>query len=224
MGGLLSHAMAVDSGEKFWQLNTDRRFQDIIGEQKVLAELKHYLFFEPLPFVKRVVFLATPHRGSDLSRKMIGRVGAGLISDPDQISDLLSRLIKDNPDAFGRTFQRMPTSIETLNTNSDILLALLAMRPSPSVRFHSIIGSERPGGVASTTDGVVPYRSAHLEGPEVESELVVRSDHGVQKNPMAIIEVQRILLKHIGVVPTQAPSNTSPPPLQTATPGVNQRR
>lgn len=206
MGGLLSHAMAVDSGNKFWQLNSDRQFErEIIGPPEVLAELHRYLFFKPLPFVKRVVFLATPHRGSDLSRNVVGRLGTNLIADPDRIADLLSKLIKDNPDSFDRRqFRRMPTSIESLDTDSPILLQLLAMQPNPEVAFHSIIGSLRPGPVATTTDGVVPYRSAHIEG--VESEVTVRSDHGVQKDPEAIIEVKRILLKHLGIVPNQTAS------------------
>ena len=211
MGGLLSHAMAVDSGEKLWQLNSDYRFDKIIGDADTLDKLRRFLFFKPLPFVKRVVFLATPHRGSDMSRNVIGRVGSGLIGDVDQISDLLSKLVKANPDAFAPTFTRMPTSIETLNTDSRVLLALLAMQPDPGVRFHSIIGSLRPGGVDTTTDGVVPYRSAHLDGPEVESELIVRSDHGVQKSHGAINEVQRILWKHVGYAPAQAPATATAP-------------
>jgi pimeloyl-ACP methyl ester carboxylesterase len=204
MGGLLSHSMVVDSSDRFWQLNSDKRFEDIIGPPEVLAELKRYMFFQPLPFVKRVVFLATPHRGSDLSRGVVGRVGAGLITDPDHIAKLLSRLVKDNPDAFDRRkFRRLPSSIETLETNGKILLALLSMRPDPAsvppVVFHSIVGSLRPGPRETSTDGVVPFSSSHLEG--VASELVVRSDHGVQKDPAAVLEVRRILLEHIGIVP-----------------------
>jgi pimeloyl-ACP methyl ester carboxylesterase len=200
MGGLLGHAMAVDSGDKFWLLNSDRAFDRILGPPDVLAELQRYLFFKPLPFVKRVVYLATPHRGSDLSRNMIGRVSTKLISDPGPISNLLAQLMKSNPDAFDRRqFRRMPTSIETLDTDSDVLMALLAMQPNPAVAFHSIIGVYNPGPVASSTDTVVPYRSSHIDG--VESELRVRSDHGVHKAPDAINEVKRILEKHVGVQP-----------------------
>ena len=50
---------------QFWELNSDRPFDEILGPPEVLDELTHYMFFEPLPFVSRVVFLATPHRGSD---------------------------------------------------------------------------------------------------------------------------------------------------------------
>ena len=63
----------------------------------------------------RVVFLATPHRGSDMSRGVVGRVGTSLIADSDHIHKLLHQLVKDNPDAFdSRRFRRFPTSIETL--------------------------------------------------------------------------------------------------------------
>ncbi|HWD23851.1 MAG TPA: hypothetical protein VG368_00140, partial [Acidimicrobiales bacterium] len=157
-----------------------------------------------------VVFLATPHRGSELSRGVVGRVSSSLIADPDHISDLLAQLVKDNPDAFDRrNFRRLPTSIETLEPISpqspSILKALLMMKPSPDVAFHSIIGSLRPGGVDQTTDGVVPYASAHLDG--VASELLVRCDHGVQKDFNAIREVQRILNEHLAA--GAAPSRTA---------------
>jgi hypothetical protein len=205
MGGLLSHMMSVSSGEEFWRLYSDRPFGRMIATPEVRDELRRYLFFEPMPFVSRVVFMATPHRGSDLSRGMVGRVGNGLISDPDHVHKLLYQLVKQNPDDLdSRRFRRFPTSIETLDTDSPMLLALLKMKPGPGVLYHSIIGSYRPTGVDQSTDGVVPYRSAHLDGVSetfVRSETVVRSDHGVQKSPEAILEVHRILLEHVGIVP-----------------------
>ena len=76
-------------------------------------------------------------------------------------------------------------------------MALLAMRPEPNVTFHSIIGAIRPGPLPSSTDGAVAYTSSHFDG--VVTERVVRSDHGVQKDPEAILEVRRILLDHIGI-------------------------
>ncbi len=190
MGGLLSHAVAVRSDNLFWQINTDRRFEEIVGPPEVLAELRHYTFFDWLPFVKRVVFLATPHRGSDYSKKFVGRLGSNLIGESDHYTKLLGQLVKDNPDAFPARFRRMPTSIETLETDSAVLEALLRMPRNPDTYFLSIIGSLRPEGVESTTDGVVPYRSAHLDGV---NEIIVRSDHGVQKDPEAIQAVRRML-------------------------------
>jgi hypothetical protein len=210
MGGLLSHMMSVASGDELWRLFTDRRFDtEIIGPREVLDELQRYLFFQPLPFVKRVVFMATPHHGSDLSRHVVGRVGTSLIADPDHIHKLLYQLVKANgKDAFDtRSFRRFPTSIETLDTDSKMLLALLKMKPGQGVVFHSIIGSRSPTGVEQSTDGVVAYRSSHIDerSPSfgrVASEKLVRSGHGVQEAPEAIIEVRRILREHLVVTPT----------------------
>jgi pimeloyl-ACP methyl ester carboxylesterase len=204
MGGLLAHAMVVESGDGFWQLNTDRPFDDRLqGPPKVLDELRRYMFFRPLPFVRRVVFLGTPHRGSDLSRGLVGRVSAGLINDPDHIADLLTQITRQNPGAFDRRhFRRLPSSIETLETNGEMLHALEVMKPGPGVTFHSIIGSLRPVPLKSTTDGIVSYSSSHFDG--AASEVVVRSDHGVQANPLAVLEVRRILLEHVGIAPPPA--------------------
>lgn len=196
MGGLLCHSLAVSSGDRFWQLHSDRPFKEILGPPEVLTELRQFLFFEPMPSVRRVVYLATPHRGSDLSRGMIGRVSSSLIEDSDHIQKLLSTLIADNPDAFDRKrFRRLPNSIETLSTNNPVLTALMEMKSGPDVTFHSIIGANRPGPPADSTDGVVAYRSSHLDG--LASEKLVRSDHSVQKSPEAIQEVRRVLIEHL---------------------------
>jgi len=209
MGGLLSHAMAVDSEDQFWALNSFRRFQDIVGSPAVLEKVGHYTFFKPLDFVARVVFLATPHRGSDYSRRMVGRVGASLIAEPDDYGKLLGQLIKDNPDAFDRRkFRHFPTSIENLDVSSTVLNALMNMKRGKDVKFHSIIGAQRPGPPADSTDGVVPYRSSHVDWSE--SERVVISDHGVQRDPEAIREVRRILVEHLVGEPVAGWSPSTP--------------
>ena len=63
------------------------------------------------------------------------------------------------------------------------------------VPYHSIIGNRKQGGEPGGTDGVVPYISSHLDG--ATSELVVKSGHSVQQNPLGIQEVRRILLEHL---------------------------
>ena len=208
MGGLLSHSMAVNSESKFWDLNTVVPIDRIKGQPEVIDELRRYMFFEPQPFVRRVVFLATPHRGSELSRRVVGRLSSNLISEPDHITTLLAKLVRDNPDAFPRRFRRLPTSIDTLDIDSPYLKALMAMKPNPDVKFHSIIGWLRPEGTENTTDGVVPYRSSHFEG--VQSETMVQSDHSVQNNPYAIIEVHKILLDHVGLGAAPVASGIAP--------------
>ena len=203
MGGLLSHAMAVDSDQRFWELNSPVPFNQIKGQPKILDELERYMFFKAQPYVERVVFLAVPHRGSDLARGVVGRLSSNLIAPDDHVSELLNNLVRDNPDAFPRRFRKVPTSIETLDPESPYLKGLLAMKPGPRVTFHSIIGYEQPEGKENTTDGVVPYKSSHFEA--AATEVMVQSHHGVQANPYAIQEVHRILLEHVGISLQGAP-------------------
>lgn len=210
MGGLLSHAMAVDSQNHFWHLSSYWDFNRLIGPTEVINRLAHYTFFKPLPFVERVVFLATPHRGSEYANGFFGRLGSNLITQPDEYASLLTQLVKNNPDAFNtRRFSRLPTSIETLTVDAPVLNALLAMPPRPGVSFHSIIGARSPGAPAETTDGVVPYRSSHFE--KAVSEVLVASDHSVPKAPGALQEVRRILRLHLTEQPRSSPRGIAAP-------------
>ena len=64
------------------------------------------------------------------------------------------------------------------------------------------------GTVAGGTDGVVSYESAHLDN--VASELKVAADHqSVNRHPLSILEVRRILLDHLrdaSTFPYRAPA------------------
>ena len=65
----------------------------------------------------------------------------------------------------------------------------------PGVTSHSIIAIKGDGDPMEGDDGVVEYKSAHLDG--VASEFIVRSEHSCQENPFTIEEVRRILLEHL---------------------------
>jgi hypothetical protein len=102
--------------------------------------------------------------------------------DPDSAS----------PVALNRPFN----SIDNLSDLDPFVNRSAELPISPSVKLHSLIGNDTPGRpLGESTDGVVPYRSAHLEG--VESELVIDSWHSVQEDPEAIVEIRRILRQHL---------------------------
>jgi hypothetical protein len=71
---------------------------------------------------------------------------------------------------------------------------LVTIPVAPGVAAHSIIAVQGKGPVEAGNDGVVEYKSAHIDG--VESELVVDSGHSSQGNPHTVEEVRRILLLH----------------------------
>jgi hypothetical protein len=65
------------------------------------------------------------------------------------------------------------------------------------VQVNSIIAVRGRGPIETGNDGVVEYKSAHIDG--VESELVVHSGHSTQATPQTIEEIRRILYEHAGV-------------------------
>jgi len=83
--------------------------------------------------------------------------------------------------------------------------ALVEIPVSPAVTAHSIIAVEGDGPLEDASDGVVKYRSAHVEG--VASELVVRSPHsGMQAEAQTVEEVRRIFLEHSATSACPAPT------------------
>ena len=92
-------------------------------------------------------------------------------------------------------FNKIDNSLDLLAPGAPAL-ELIAHRPElPTVHYHSIIG-EAFGSGADSSDGVVPYTSAHLDG--VESEITVPANHlWVHHHPRAVLEVERILREHL---------------------------
>ena len=81
-GGLLTKMMVIDAGSRFW----DGVFTVPPDELDVSADtrdfLKNALIFKPLPFVRRVVFVATPHRGSYQALGFFGGFALWLVRLP----------------------------------------------------------------------------------------------------------------------------------------------
>jgi hypothetical protein len=97
-----------------------------------------------------------------------------------------------------------------MSPGNPFIQALAEIPVAPGVAANSIIPvKEGYEPYEEGNDGVVEYKSAHIDG--VESELVVRSPHSTQSNPHTIEEVRRILMKHAEAFPC------TPPPLETHT-------
>jgi pimeloyl-ACP methyl ester carboxylesterase len=204
MGGLISHLLTVDSGDDFWREACDVSFDSLKLKPQTRDELRRVFFFERRPYVKRVVFLGTPHRGSRLSPSPAGRLAESLVRLPKDLMDAAADAAAENPD-LSRKAKRLPTSVDLLDPSSPALELLMAKPRSPDVHYHSVVGMAPPGttfverlalfGHPEGGDGVVSYESAHFEG--AESELIVPADHfHVHQHALAVLEVRRILLEH----------------------------
>jgi pimeloyl-ACP methyl ester carboxylesterase len=207
MGGLISKLMTVDGDADFWKRagGTAATAEGLPPEEK--QEIQRVFFFQPEPLVKRVVFLGTPHHGSQLSPALPGRIARRLVKLPVSLMKLAKDAAVGNPALKPR---ELPTSVDLLSPESPALTWLAAKSPPQGVRYHSVIGVAPPGSTpverllvgdfrGEPGDGVVTYASAHLDG--VESEVVVPADHfHVHQHPLAVLEVRRILREHAQAV------------------------
>ncbi len=196
MGGLLSKMMVQDTGLTLWNAAFRRPFAELKASPETRQILDDSLIFRPLPFVRRVVFVATPHRGSPIADQWFGRTIASLIRRSSKTGQMIKEVVDLNgPDLIAPEFRHAPlNAISNLRTDSPILRALDQVPIDPKVPYHSII--PRMAGTMPT-DGVVEYRSSHLDG--AASEEIVPGTHFAQtlQSPDVIREMRRILQLHL---------------------------
>ncbi|HWT78514.1 MAG TPA: alpha/beta fold hydrolase, partial [Candidatus Methylomirabilis sp.] len=188
-GGLLTKLMVVEMEDKV------RKFFGMpIDEMRVPADardlLNRIVEVHPLPFVHRVIFMATPHRGSYVAGNWVAQQVARFVRLPGQLLRFTADVVRADPQ-LAVALQGRLGSVYAMTPGSPLVTALAPTPLAPGVIGHSIIAVKGDGPVEEGSDGVVKYTSAHIDG--VESELVVRSGHSVQLNPEAIEEVRRIL-------------------------------
>ena len=198
MGGLLTRLSIQDSNgyeliEKVINIKMDDlKLPD--AQRKFLLDVG---LFQPLPFIKSVVLISTPNKGSKMATFTFARIGSYLISLPLTVAQHSRSIIKQVAVASGLKEDdfSIPNGIDQLAPTSKFIQITYELPVKKNVEVHSIIGNEDQAGEKSGTDGVVPYSSAHL--PYAQSELVIKSDHSSYDKPECIKEVFHILLEHL---------------------------
>jgi hypothetical protein len=194
-GGLLTKLTAIDSGTRFWDNISQKPFDKLDVSPETRELLQRSVFYTPLPFVKRVIFISTPHRGALMAGNWLGRIAAGLVTLPaTMVRQLGEAATTSGDEKLIAVLRRPPTAIDNMNPRHVAIRTLASIQVDPNIPAHSIIAVEGDGPKETGDDGVVAYRSAHID--EAESEVVVRWNHSVQGQPAAVEEVRRILLEH----------------------------
>jgi pimeloyl-ACP methyl ester carboxylesterase len=198
-GGLLTKLTAIDSGTVFWDNLFTLPPDQLNVTPESRAKLEQSLFFKPLPFVRHVVFISTPHRGSKvLSRNWIRNLLQRVISLPFKLLSTIQEIYEYDSSVFKVAGMRdvIPRSTDNMHPGSRFVKVFSSIPLSPTVQAHSIIAVNNPQDPREEwSDGVVTYQSAHIEG--VQSELIVHSGHSAQDNPEAIEEIRRILVENL---------------------------
>lgn len=197
MGGVLSRYMIQSSGQKLWNIISEKPLESYKLDPKQRQLIQNAFFFEPVPHIRRVIFLAAPHRGSALADSWLGSIANWLTAIPQKTLDsakTLATLVRQDSEAEA-FFRNPPSGVRSLSPGNPINKVGVKLPISRRVKFHSIMGNTEAAGEVNGSDGVVTYKSSHLD--KASSELVVKSGHSVHATPKAILEVRRILLRHL---------------------------
>jgi pimeloyl-ACP methyl ester carboxylesterase len=215
-GGLLTKILAQDSGLAIWDAIINVPYPASLLSPESQALLERSLIFRPEPYVRRLVFIASPHGGSPMADGPLGRLGL-LLSRPQGNAARIGAEMDAaygsgsyNGGLRGETF-----SLRNLSPSSRVIQGLRRIPIDQSVPHHSIVLQLKHPTIRGRGDGVVPYESAHL--PTATSEVIVPGFHIQVGQPGVTDELRRILRIHLQesgeIVPTV---DSAGPPQQSA--------
>lgn len=197
MGGLLSRMQTIDSRDDFWRAYFKCKPEELkMLSDEERAQLVSSLRFEKQPYVRRLIFLAVPHKGCQIAQYSIVHRSSAIIRLPVDLARLSKNIVTGNGDALAPQIREWGTfsflGIGTLSPKHPYLQALNA-QPIP-VPHHSIIARLFTSSPGDGSDGAVRYESCHLNSG---TELVVRSWHNCARKPAVIAEVLQRLRQHL---------------------------
>lgn len=200
MGGVLAKLMVSRFDEGPWREYLAQQKLDGLASERLEHLARERL--QPLPQVSRAVFIAAPHQGTPFAEHFLARWATRLIQLPLSVMvrlNEMAQLLVDPTSAKPVVLTQGVTSIHNLASHNPLIQLGARLPIAPSVRYHSIIGQDSPDQpLEASSDGIVPYASAHLPG--AESERVIPGGHSVQETPEAIVELRRILRVHLAAL------------------------
>jgi len=193
MGGLVSQMQATTVTRRDWDVVGKERAAKFFEKVKDGDLIDRATTFEANPKVARLVFICTPHRGSEMALGSIGELGRRLIALPADLTSTVSQSMGDSMSVITGQPGRMPNSVTGLSPTNPTL-KVLDNRPM-TAPYHTILGDRGKGDGPLSSDGVVKYWSSHLK--HAESEKVVPGPHGSCELPETLDELRRILRLHL---------------------------
>ena len=195
MGGCISRLLLTESGDRICQEVFGRPLDQVPLSPHVREYFRQELFFRHRPEVGRVIFIASPLRGSNMATGIISSLANMIIREPTISSQASKEMLRHTSiqEAELRPMRRA-NSVDSLSPKSRFMHAVHEIPMTPGVPYNTIIGDRGRGDSPNSSDGVVPYWSSHLKG--AESEHIVPSDHSAHQNPQAIADVLQILKAH----------------------------
>jgi pimeloyl-ACP methyl ester carboxylesterase len=193
MGGLVSRMQAETLTRDSWDVLGKAKADKLFAHVEKGSLMERVTTFKANPRVDRLVFICTPHRGSEMALGRIGELGRRLISLPADLTGTITKSMGDAMAIATGAPGRIPNSVTGLSPTNP-MLKVLDSRPIEAP-YHTILGDRGKGDSPLSSDGVVKYWSSHLT--TAKSECVVPGPHGACEMPETITELRRILHLHL---------------------------
>ena len=194
MGGMLAQDQVVTLSPAMWEKHMGQMAKGIFRENSNNSLIVRATTFRANPRIKRVVFICTPHRGSDMASGGLGSFAISVITLPTKLATTMKEsLTSGELVQLTGSSKRLPNSIWGLKPSNPALPVINSA--AISVPYHSIIGDRGKGNCPNCSDGIVAYWSSHLDG--AKSEFIVPGPHGSCALPQTIAELDRILRLHL---------------------------
>jgi hypothetical protein len=195
---MLTHAQVTTVTRSMWEhdKNIGSAAKTIFANNSSDSLIVRAMTYRANPRIKRVVFICTPHRGSDMASGGLGSLVVSLIKLPSNLLTTMKDSITSGELVqLTGSSKRLPNSVWGLRPTNPAFPVVNA--PPITVPYHSIIGDRGKGDCPNCTDGVVAYWSSHLNG--AKSERIVPGPHGSCELPETIDELDRILRLNLGL-------------------------
>ena len=210
MGGVISKTMVQTTDYLLWDLSFTERPEQLGYAKQELDNIKDIFIFHARPYIDKVVFIDTPHGGSETSESVVAKVASWFINLPKNFTLLMSNFIlKLGPDKITLPMREYlsgggPHSVQVLSPRHPLLQGLNKLEYQRPV--YSIVGSDGPlscqdeKSCSQISDGVVPFFSAHQS--KAVQEIIVPSNHNSYQSPPALEFLLQVLRQPAGEAKT----------------------
>lgn len=211
MGGVISKTMVQTTDYLLWDLSFTERPEQLGYAKQELDNIKDIFIFDARPYIDKVVFIDTPHGGSETSESVVAKVASWFINLPKNFTLLMSNFIlKLGADKITLPMREYlndgggPHSVQVLSPRHPLLQGLNKLEYQRPV--YSIVGSDGPlscqdeKSCSQISDGVVPFFSAHQS--KAVQEIIVPSNHNSYQSPPALEFLLQVLRQPAGEAKT----------------------
>ncbi|OTG91567.1 esterase/lipase family protein [Acinetobacter sp. ANC 3813] len=198
MGGIITRLLVSNADTTQEALKMMSSHQ--LNQYRNTAVVKDRMIMKDIPNFSRAIFLAAPHRGTAFADRWFTKAARKIIKLPGAFLSAIGDVITQEED-LKDLFKELSNGLiqngpSNLSHTSKFVSLTEDIMPIKSMKYHSIIGnatnSDDPNVIS---DGVVPYKSAHLDG--AISEKIIKGGHSIQETPEAVLELRRILRQHL---------------------------